>query len=80
MTGLAITVSTTVITVIISLMIAGLIKIMAIVLGKFSRPEHLPIEKHTGRLAIVEEASDESDIATAIAITRSLQKPFPVNY
>jgi Na+-transporting methylmalonyl-CoA/oxaloacetate decarboxylase gamma subunit len=81
MSGISISLFTALLTIIISLFVAVLIKLMGAVLGRLSKSEHHPSETATGLHAVVEAAPvEESDVAAAIAITKSLQKPFPLNY
>jgi|GEM_PF-2771917 len=67
MNGITISFFTLIITVIISYFIACVIKVMVVLLHKFSKPEAPVVETQSA----VEVSSDESKIAAVIAIAKS---------
>ena len=69
MDGITISLTTALITVMISLFIAVVIKIMVILLNIFTKPE-----AETAGAPAAAAPSDESDIATVIAIARSRKR------
>jgi Na+-transporting methylmalonyl-CoA/oxaloacetate decarboxylase gamma subunit len=67
MDGMMISINTAIITIVISFFIAIVIKLMTMILDKFSKPEE-EIEQVESTVA---ESSDESEIAAVIAIAHS---------
>ncbi len=66
MDGLTVSFITLIVTIIISFFVALIVKLMTVLLDKFSRPH-----KETNEAADTLVFSDESDIAALIAIAKS---------